>query len=142
MVERWVACKAARPCQLQLKHDMSRGIVGILLAAGNGSRFGGDKLRYCLDDGTPLGVAAAVNLRPACEYMTAVLRPNDDELASLLTEAGCEIIFCAEACKGMGHSLAAGVGATADASAWIVALGDMPFIRTATHQAVAESLKA
>lgn len=121
---------------------MLREIVGILLAAGNGSRFGGDKLRYRMPDGTPLGVSAAVNLHPACERLVAVLRPNDNELASMMREGGCEIIFCPEAYKGMGHSLAAGVRATAEASAWIVALGDMPFIQTATHQAVAESLKS
>jgi molybdenum cofactor cytidylyltransferase len=89
-----------------------------------------------------MAVAAAANLRPACERAVAVLRCGDEELAALLAAAGCEIVTCAEANYGMGHSLAAGVCATADASGWIVALADMPFIAGTTHQAVAASLHA
>jgi molybdenum cofactor cytidylyltransferase len=59
-----------------------------------------------------------------------------------LKEVGCEIVFCREAEDGMGHSLAAGVRATSHASTWIVALGDMPLIRSTTHQAVAERLRS
>ena len=117
-----------------------RGIVGVLLAAGIGSRFGGDKLLYRLPDGTPMAVAAAVSLRAACSDTIAVLRPHHDELASMLSAAGYKIIFCTDANEGMGHSLAAGVRATSDASAWVVALADMPFIATASHQAVMSCL--
>jgi molybdenum cofactor cytidylyltransferase len=117
-------------------------ITGILLAAGSSTRFGGDKLMHPLLDGTPMAVAAATNLRPACDRMVAVLRPAQDELASLLKEVGYEIVFCREAHGGMGYSLAAGVRATHHASAWIVALGDMPFIRSTTHQAVADRLRS
>lgn len=121
---------------------MSRGIVGILLAAGTGSRFRGDKLLYPLPDGTPIGIAAAVNLKSACSDTIAVLRPRDDELADLLAAAGCEIVFCPDANEGMGHSLAAGVQATPDTSAWIVALADMPFIASASYRAVLSRLRA
>lgn len=38
----------------------------------------------------------------------------------------------------MGYSLAAGVAASRDARGWLVALADMPCIRVATLQAVAE----
>lgn len=121
---------------------MAGEIAGILLAAGAGSRFGGDKLLHRLPDGTPMAVAAANHLRPACEHMVAVLRPDDNELAAMLSAAGCKILVCGEAQNGMGHSLAAGVRATSDAAAWLVALGDMPFIQSATHQAVAAALRA
>lgn len=117
-----------------------RGIVGVLLAAGIGSRFGGDKLLYRLPDSTPMAVAAALSLRSACSDTIAVLRPHHNELASLLTSVGCKIIFCVDAHEGMGHTLAAGVRATSDASAWVVALADMPFIATASHQAVVSRL--
>lgn len=40
----------------------------------------------------------------------------------------------------MGHSLAAGVEATADAAGWIVALADMPFVASSSHLAVANCL--
>ncbi|MDN0085238.1 nucleotidyltransferase family protein [Crenobacter sp. SG2305] len=121
---------------------MSYSIVGILLAAGTGSRFGGDKLSHRLPDGTPMAVASAARLLPVCVRVVAVLRPGRDDLAAALTAAGCEIVFCQEAEGGMGHSLAAGVCATADAASWIIALADMPFIATSSHAAVAAALQA
>lgn len=120
---------------------MPRGIVGILLAAGIGQRFGGDKLLYPLPDGTPMAVPAAINLRAACPDTIAVLRPHQDALASLLTAVGCEIVVCPDAGGGMGHSLAAGVRATSDASGWVVALADMPFIAATSYQSVVSRLR-
>jgi molybdenum cofactor cytidylyltransferase len=117
-------------------------IVGILLAAGRGSRFGSDKLLHALADGTPIAVAAAAGLLPACDRVIAVLRPGCGELAELLAATGCEPLPCAEADAGMGHSLACGVLATPDAAGWVVALADMPFITPASHRAVAASLRA
>src|SRR5690606_5479441 len=63
-------------------------IVGILLAAGHGSRIGGDQLLAPLDDGTPVGVQAARNLIAALEESVAVVRPEDVRLAQLLSAAG------------------------------------------------------
>jgi molybdenum cofactor cytidylyltransferase len=120
---------------------VSGPIVGILLAAGRGSRFGSDKLLHRLPDGTPMAVAAAVNFRPACDRLVAVIRPEHDSLGVLLAETGCEIVPCSEADGGMGHSLAAGVRATAGAAGWIVALADMPFIASSSHQTIADCLR-
>lgn len=121
---------------------MAGEIVGILLAAGRGSRFGGDKLLHPLPDGRPLAVAAAASLRPACDRVVAVLRPGSDSLAARLAAAGCETVVCPEADAGMGHSLAAGVRDAPDAAGWVVALADMPFIAAASHSAVATALRA
>lgn len=121
---------------------MPEGIVGVLLAAGAGTRFGGDKLLYRLPDGRPMAVAAAASLLSACERVVAIVRPEHDGLATLLAAAGCEIVPCPEAAGGMGHSLAAAVRATAGASGWVVALADMPFIASCSHHAVASCLSA
>jgi molybdenum cofactor cytidylyltransferase len=117
-------------------------IVGILLAAGAGSRFGGDKLLAPLDDGTPVGVQAARNLMAALEESVAIVRPEDARLAQLLgsTEIGVE--SCPSAWRGMGSSLAHGVRARPDADGWIVALADMPLVRPATIRAVARALES
>lgn len=117
-------------------------IVGILLAAGSGRRFGGDKQLHPLPDGTPMAVAAARNLHAACACVVAVIRPDHLALAQLLKEENCEIVVCSDAEQGMGHSLASGVRATRDAAGWIVALADMPFIATGSYTAVIDALRA
>ena len=117
-------------------------IVGILLAAGKGDRFGGGKLLSTLPDGRPIALAAARNLQPACDRLLVVLRPGDTALADLLTADGFAVMVCHDAEAGMGHSLAAGVRATPEAGAWIVALADMPYIHLTSHHAVAARLRA
>lgn len=117
-------------------------IVGILLAAGRGSRFGSDKLLHPLADGTPMAVAAARNLRPACDRLIVILRPGSEVLAGLLADEDCEPVFCQDADAGMGHSLRVGVQASPAAAAWIVALADMPFISPGSYQSVAASLRS
>lgn len=117
-------------------------IVGILLAAGSGSRFGGDKLLHSLADGRPLALAAVAGLQAACARVVAVVRPGDGELAATLAAAGCEVVVAAEAALGMGHSLAAGVRATAGAAGWLVGLADMPCIAEDTYRLVADALRA
>ena len=121
---------------------MSREIVGILLAAGQGSRFGSDKLLHPLQDGTPMALAAAANLLPAVDKVIAVVRPGCPRLTTLLAEAGCEVVIAAQAQDGMGHTLCAGVRASASAAGWVVTLADMPFIAPASHGAVASHLRS
>ncbi|MDD2667574.1 nucleotidyltransferase family protein [Zoogloea sp.] len=117
-------------------------IVGLLLAAGQGRRFGSDKLLHPLDDGTPLAVASARKLKEACPRAIAVLRPEQTTLAALLLAEGLEVVICPEASAGMGHSLAAGVAASLEAAGWLVALADMPFVQVATLRSVADALNA
>ena len=120
----------------------ARPIVGILLAAGNGSRFGSDKLLHPLADATPLGLVAARRLRAACDRVLAVVRPGSDTLADLLAAEGYEVVISAASLHGMGHSLASGVCAAADAAGWIVALADMPYIAPASYGCVAAAVRA
>jgi molybdenum cofactor cytidylyltransferase len=118
---------------------MTSNIVGVLLAAGRGERFGGHKLLAPWRDGTAVAVAAAQHLIDALPDSVAVLRPGDEILASLLAAEGLRIVVNPNADGGMGTSLARGVAA-AEADGWVIALADMPAIRPATIQAVAEAL--
>ena len=117
-------------------------ISAILLAAGSGSRFGGDKLLHPLPDGTPIGAAAARNLLAAVPDVVAVVRPGDFPLADLLEQEGCYVMVCPSAARGMGASLAHGIGARRGADGWIVTLADMPLIKSATIAAIVRELEA
>lgn len=119
-----------------------RPIVGVLLAAGYGRRFGADKLLHPLADATPLAVAAGRALRASCPRAVAVVRPEQAVLAGLLESEGLQVVCCAAARGGMGHSLSAGVAASPDAAGWLVALADMPFIRRDTFGLLATALAA
>jgi molybdenum cofactor cytidylyltransferase len=117
------------------------GIAGILLAAGSSRRFGTDKRLIALADGTPMVLAAARNLAAICPRTRVVIRPDDMAVAGLLAEAGLETIVCESAIQGMGHSLACGVTATADASGWLIALADMPYIQPTSYRRVLDALQ-
>ena len=114
--------------------------TGILIAAGQSRRFGSDKLLYPLADGTPLAVAAFRNLKPACAEVLAVLRPEQEELAGRLWNEGARIVISEDSHAGMGHSLAAGVRASAEAQGWLLALADMPYVKTHTMQQLAQAI--
>ncbi len=117
-------------------------ITGILLAAGSGSRFGGGKLLHPLRDGTPIGVASLRSLTSALPEVLAVVRQGDEALRALLAAEGIAVVLCVDAHMGMSRSLACGVRASMDASGWVFALGDMPFVAPATTATIASKLEA
>jgi molybdenum cofactor cytidylyltransferase len=117
-------------------------IVGVLLAAGQSSRFGTDKLIQPLPDGTPMVCAAARNLRTGSDRVIAVVQPGLSALGKLLGRENVEIVECTDAASGMGHSIACAVRSSPDAAGWLVALGDMPFIEPTTHRTIADALRA
>jgi len=128
--------------------------VGLLLAAGLGTRFdpGGKRLKLLQPlargpyAGRPLAWAAAQPLLAALDPVIAVVRPADlphqRELHALLRDAGCQLAICSSAADGMGASIACGVNASANASAWVIALADMPDIAFTTVAAVVAALGA
>jgi len=114
--------------------------VGILLAAGRGSRFdpagSRNKLLQALPDGDQVAAASARALLGAVPRVVAVVRPEDAATASLLRGMGCEVMACADAGSGMAASLVCGVQHAQDADGWLIALADMPFVRPATMAAL------
>jgi molybdenum cofactor cytidylyltransferase len=119
----------------------AQNIIGILLAAGTGSRFGGDKLLHPLPDGVAIAAHAARNLLAAGLNVTAVVRPGDFPLADMLEQEGCAVTVCPGAIRGMGASLAHAIASERGADGWVVALADMPKIMPATIAAVAAALR-
>ena len=117
-------------------------IVGVLLAAGAGSRFGGGKLVARLADGRGVAETACAHLLPAVDRVVAVIPAQPGALEDALRAAGAEVVRCDTAAPGMGVSIACGVSASADAAGWLVALGDMPLIPSSQHRLVADALRA
>jgi molybdenum cofactor cytidylyltransferase len=122
-----------------------RPVVGVLLAAGSASRFGGDKLLAKLADGRPLASAALSALATAVAAVIAVVRPGDAALQALLGESGALIAVCPEAAEGIGASLACGVREVQqrfpDARGAIIALADMPWLLPSTVARIAAALR-
>jgi molybdenum cofactor cytidylyltransferase len=119
-----------------------RRIVGVLLAAGAGTRFGSDKLAATLADGTPLALAAARRLVDVLPGTVAVVRDAHGPVAQQLRLAGCRLVVNAHAGQGIGTSIAAGIAAATPADGWLIALADMPFIQTDTIVRVAYAITA
>jgi molybdenum cofactor cytidylyltransferase len=129
-------------------------IVGLLLAAGRGTRFdpSGQTSKLLVaapagpHAGTPLALAAARTLRAALLEVVAVVRPPDTpaqrQLHRLLGDAGCRLAINDRADEGIGGSIAAGVRASSDVAGWLVALADMPAVAPATIGAVRDALAA
>jgi molybdenum cofactor cytidylyltransferase len=120
-------------------------IIGILLAAGSGSRFSpdgsNDKLLATLPDGIPLAAASLCLLQPVCDRVIAVVRPEALTLTSVLATKGAEVLPCPNAAEGMGASLAwAARACLRHPASCIVALADMPWIRPQTFTQIAALL--
>jgi molybdenum cofactor cytidylyltransferase len=116
-------------------------INGVLLAAGRASRYGTDKLLVPLADGVPMAVAALRGLLPVVHRVFAVVRPGCGRLAGLLMKEGALVTVFPGADRGMGASLAWGVGVLPEHTEGIlVALADMPYVLPDSYRQVACAL--
>ncbi len=110
------------------------GCAGLVLAAGFGRRFGADKRRARLGDAHTLLAATLAGTGAAFEELWVVLREDDDARA-LGVPDDLSVIRSPQAERGMGASLAAGIGhllAASEADSVAILLGDMPWITQAT----------
>jgi len=128
---------------------MTVAVTGILLAAGRGRRFDPaglrNKLLQPLADGEPVVAASARKLLAVVPRVVAVVAPDDGGVGARLAALGCDVVVCPDADSGMAASLTHALRhALQDAApgAWLVALGDMPYIAPATLQALAAALAA
>lgn len=114
-----------------------------MLAAGEGRRFGGDKLAAELD-GRPLleHAVEAMLAVPAIEQVAVVLGANADDLAARADLEGVERVLCEHWDRGISSSLRAGVEHFADAEAIMITLGDQPFITPQVIAAILDQLDA
>ena len=124
--------------------------VVIVLAAGLGSRFGGDshKLSQPLGQSTVLGTTVGNALASGLGVVVVttvglqaevsrVVASRDIVLLPLPGSAGSK---AAAPLLGMGYSIAAGVCARPHVKGWLVLPGDMPLVRPSTLLQLARQL--
>ncbi|MBC3885554.1 nucleotidyltransferase family protein [Undibacterium griseum] len=118
--------------------------TGILLAAGRGRRYdlsgASDKLMQLLPDGHTVALSSALNLRAVLPDMVVVVRPDNPDLVREMEQHGFRTLICEAADTGMAASLTCALRDTMDSAGWIIALGDMPFVRPVTIAALHHSL--
>ena len=115
-------------------------ITGLLLAAGQSTRFGSDKLLHILDNGKSIAQQAAEKIIHACPDSLAIINKNSPELKKILTNSGLNIIENNHSKDGMGSSIACGVKTLNHADACLIALADMPFIEPETIKTLLKKL--
>ncbi|MGB7192054.1 MAG: nucleotidyltransferase family protein [Collimonas pratensis] len=119
-------------------------IVGLLLAAGRGRRFDPAGIQSKLLQTLPTAAGRTVLASAAATLAAAlpvciVLRPDVPEQVAQIAEYPW--VQCANADDGMAASLAYGVQQTREAAGWVIALADMPYVESATIQALAAALR-
>jgi CTP:molybdopterin cytidylyltransferase MocA len=117
------------------------GVAGVVLAAGEGRRFGGGKQLADLDGRPLLEHALASSAAVGLEPRMVVLGANADRILATVELHGHEVVVCPDWHEGMAASLRAGVSAAraAGADAILVTLGDQPLVGA---EAIARVLNA
>ncbi len=124
---------------------MSRKAVGILLAAGQSSRFGHNKLLHPLIDDTPMLLLSAEKLAGVIPGSVVVINSELICLTGQLEQLGLHVVVNEQAEQGMGSSIACAIRASEshkpDAAGWLILLADMPYIETRTIQQLLRKLE-
>ena len=111
-------------------------IAGLVLAAGEGRRFGSAKQLAPLE-GRPLlaHVVAAMTDAPVDEVVV-VLGSRAEEIRAGVDLGAARVVVAEDWAQGQSASLRAGLAAVPDAEAVVVALGDQPFLSPKAVEAV------
>ena len=104
-------------------------IGGIILAAGEGRRFGGAKQLAPLN-GRPLIEHAleAMLAVPAIDPVVIVLGAHAERIQAEADLRGAEVVVCEAWADGQSASLKAGAAALGEVEAAVITLADQPFI--------------
>jgi len=115
----------------------------VVLAAGSGRRFGGDKLTAAWEEGVLLEGALAAAFAAPVRSVTVVIGAHAEAVAAAARgfDPRTVIVHAADHAEGMAASLRTGIASLPpDAEAAFVFLGDMPRVPTAVLRRMAQAL--
>jgi molybdenum cofactor cytidylyltransferase len=107
----------------------ARAAAGLVLAAGEGRRFGGPKQLAELD-GRPL-VEHALAALAALDRVVVVLGAHAEEIRKRADLDAAEVVACAQWSEGISASLRCGLDVLAGVDEVVIALADQPFVTAA-----------
>lgn len=130
--------------------EPAEGVCAIVLAAGHGSRYrehaDEDKLlapSLATAESLPVLAQTLNALSGVTERLLVVTRDDNLPLLAWLDEVatgfGAEVLSVRS--NGLGHSLAQAVGHCPARRGWLVALGDMPYVRRESIARVAAAIE-
>jgi len=93
-------------------------VAVIILAAGQSTRFGAAKMKSFTN--------------------VTVVVSKEDKLSRTLSGLGVSVVVSENSINGMSQSIIAGVQSQLNADAWLIALGDMPYVKSETVSMLAE----
>jgi len=120
---------------------MSALPVGVLLAAGSSQRFGDNKLLHLIHENSSMLMVSAKKLASVLPGSIVVISKSLVSYKKQLEQLDLCVVINERADQGMGTSIACGVGASMDATGWLIVLADMPFIKTATLNLLVNKLQ-
>ena len=127
------------------RSDPEPRVAGVLLAAGTSSRYGGrNKLLEPVDGEPMVGRSARTLVDPGLDPVIVVLGHEADRVRATLADVDAELQFVVnpDYADGQATSVAAGVAALPDdVDAAVFALGDMPWVRPGTVDALVDAYR-
>ena len=114
----------------------------VVLAAGQGRRFGprGHKLLQPFGSGTVLSATIRHAIQTAWPVAVVTTPPLVASVSPWVATRDLVVLDEADADRGMGHSIAAGVLAHSSARGWLILPADMPLVRPESITAVGRAL--
>ena len=119
----------------------------IVVAAGRGSRFGASlstlehKLEQPFGGTTVLGTTVRNAVKSQLPVLVVTTQARVASAAGQLALRDILVVSEADAARGMGHTIAAGVAERSGAPGWLILPGDMPLVQPGTLLAVATALE-
>lgn len=119
------------------EHRQSTAVAGLLLAAGTSRRFGAENKLLATHEGTPLVTHAARTLvESTAGPVFVVVGHEAGRVVEALSALDVRFVLNPAYERGQATSVAAGIEAIRDRTpqidAAVIALGDMPFVDSAT----------